>query len=137
MKNDFFVFDTNTLISSALIKNSTNSQAIDKAILLGTIAFSQSTFEEFTEVLFRKKFDKYFSGDDERWILVDRLEANSKLFTPDLIIKDCRDPKDNKFLELAISASAACIITGDKDLLVLHPFKRIPILNAVDFISSF
>lgn len=137
MKNNFFVFDTNTLISSALIKNSTNSKAIDKAILLGTIAFSQSTFEEFTEVLFRKKFDKYFSGDDERWILINRLEANSKLFTPDLIIKDCRDPKDNKFLELAISASAACIITGDKDLLVLHPFRKISISNAVDFIRSF
>jgi len=137
MKINFFVFDTNTLISSALIKNSTNSKAIDKAIALGTIAVSQSTFEEFTEVIFRKKFDKYFSGDEERWSILNRLEANSKLFTPDTIVKDCRDPKDNKFLELAISANASCLITGDKDLLVLHPFRNIPILNAVDFIDSF
>lgn len=137
MKIDFFVFDTNTLISSALIKNSTNSKAIDKAIASGTIAVSQSTFEEFTEVLFRKKFDRYFSGDEERWSILNRLEANSKLFTPDFIITDCPDPKDNKFLELAISANASCIITGDKDLLVLNPFRGIPILNAVDFLFSF
>jgi len=137
MKIDFFVFDTNTLISSALIKNSTNSKAIDIAIALGTIAVSQSTLEEFTEVLFRKKFDRYFSGDEERWSILHKLEANSKLFAPDLIITDCRDPKDNKFLELAIAANASCIITGDKDLLILHPFRNVPILNAVDFIDSF
>lgn len=137
MKIDFFVFDTNTLISSALIKNSTNSKAIDIAIALGAIAVSQSTLEEFTEVLFRKKFDRYFSGDEERWSILYKLEANSRLFAPDLIIMDCRDPKDNKFLELAIAANASCIITGDKDLLVLHPFRNVPILNAVDFIDSF
>lgn len=41
----------------------------------------------------------------------------------------CRDPKDNKYLELALSGKADCIITGDKDLLVLHPFDNIPILT--------
>ena len=59
-------------------------------------------------------------------------------------ITDCRDPKDNKFLELAVSANASCIITGDKDLLILNPclpnrqaFRSIPILNAVDFLNNF
>jgi len=52
-------------------------------------------------------------------------------------INDCRDPKDNKFLDLAISANASCIITGDKDLLMLNPFRGIPIINAVDFINNF
>jgi len=37
----------------------------------------------------------------------------------------CRDPKDNKFLELALEVNAACIVTGDKDLLVLNPFENI------------
>ncbi|MEJ7684799.1 MAG: putative toxin-antitoxin system toxin component, PIN family [Segetibacter sp.] len=84
------------------------------------------------EVLFRPKFDKYFLNDEERWVIINKLEINAKLFAPDISITDCRDPKDNKFLELAISANASCIITGDKDLLVLHPFRGIPILNAVD-----
>lgn len=59
-------------------------------------------------------------------------------------ITECRDPKDDKFLELAVSADVSCIVTGDKDLLILHPcllnrqaFRNIPILNATDFINIF
>jgi len=59
------------------------------------------------------------------------------LFAPEIEITDCRDPKDNKFLELAVTANASCIITGDDDLLVLHPFRNIPILNASDFLNNF
>jgi len=131
------VLDTNSLISAALIPNSANRKALDKAIGLGVIAVSNKTIDELIEVLFRDKFDKYFLSNDERWIIINKLEINSKLFAPDVSITDCRDSKDNKFLELAISANASCIITGDKDLLVLHPFRGIPILNAVDFINIF
>jgi putative PIN family toxin of toxin-antitoxin system len=52
-------------------------------------------------------------------------------------ITACRDLKDNKFLELAIAANASCIITGDKDLLALHPFREISILTANDFLNNF
>ena len=52
-------------------------------------------------------------------------------------ITECRDPNDDKFLELAVSTNASCIVTGDKDLLVLHPFRGIPILNAADFFNNF
>lgn len=48
-----------------------------------------------------------------------------------------RDPKDDKFLELAKSAHADCIVTKDDDLLVLHPFDGIPILNVTDFLNRF
>ena len=61
---------------------------------------------------------------------------NATLFTPGLFITDCCDPKDNKFLELAVAANASCLITGDNDLLVLHPFRNIPILNATDFLNN-
>lgn len=43
-------------------------------------------------------------------------------------ITACRDPKDNKFLELAISGRATHIVTGDTDLLALHPFRGIQIV---------
>jgi putative PIN family toxin of toxin-antitoxin system len=135
--NDFFMFDTNSLISASLIPTSINRQALDKAIDLGELAISNTTMEELIEVLFRKKFDKYFIDDEERFLFINKLEINSKIFSPSITINDCRDPKDNKFLELAISANASCLITGDKDLLVLHPFRGIPILNAVDFINKF
>jgi putative PIN family toxin of toxin-antitoxin system len=132
-----FVFDTNSLVSAALIPNSTNRKALDKAIDLGVIAVSSKTIDEFVEVLFRQKFDKYFLNNNERWVIIDKLEANSKLFVSTISITDCRDPKDNKFLELAISANASCIITGDDDLLVLHPYRGIPILNAANFLNNF
>jgi uncharacterized protein len=52
-------------------------------------------------------------------------------------IKACRDPKDDKFLELAKSANADCIVTKDDDLLVLNPFESIPILNVTAFLNRF
>jgi uncharacterized protein len=52
-------------------------------------------------------------------------------------IQACRDPKDDKFLELAKSANADCIITKDVDLLILHPFEGIPIFKPSDFLNWF
>lgn len=56
---------------------------------------------------------------------------------PDEKIFVCRDPKDNKYLDLANHYNASCIITGYKDLLILHPFKNISILAAADFLKTF
>jgi len=135
--NNLFVFDTNSLISATLIKGSVSRKALDKALNIGELAISNSTLEELIEVLFRKKFDKYFMNDDERLLFINKIEVNAKLFEPKISFTLCRDPKDNKFLELAISAKAACIITGDEDLLVLNPFCEIPILNAAYFLNNF
>ena len=129
--------DTNSLISAALIPTSINRQAFNKVIDLGKLAISNNTTEELIEVLFREKFDKYFINDEERFVFVNKIEVNSKLFTIDISFNVCRDSKDNKFVELVISANASCIIKGDKDLLVLHPFREIPILNATDFLNNF
>ena len=49
---------------------------------------------------------------------------------------NCRYPKDNKFLEIALSAKASAIITGDQDLLVLYPNNDIPIINAATFLGQ-
>jgi predicted nucleic acid-binding protein len=48
----------------------------------------------------------------------------------------CRDPKDDQYLALAINGGAECIVTGDEDLLVLHPFRSIPILTARSFLEK-
>ncbi|MGK7944795.1 MAG: putative toxin-antitoxin system toxin component, PIN family, partial [Microcystaceae cyanobacterium] len=45
-------------------------------------------------------------------------------------------PKDNKYLELAVNGQAELIITGDQDLLVLHPFQSIDIITVNDFLIS-
>ena len=132
-----FVFDTNCLVSASILPNSSVRHAFDKAVKSGLIASSQKVFEEYTEVLFRRKFDKYFVSIDERLFIINLIVTKLRNFSPTEIIKECRDPKDNKYLELAVAANASCIITGDKDLLILHPFRGIPILSAVDFINNF
>ena len=135
--NEFFLFDTNSLVSASLIGGTMTAMAMDRAVISGKLAFSNATMDELVEVLFRGKFDKYFLNDEEKWSAIQRISLNAVFFFPAESITDCRDPKDNKFLELAIAANASCIITGDKDLLILHPFRGIPILNATDFLNNF
>lgn len=135
--NKVFVFDTNSLISAALIPESVNKKALLKAINLGILAISNQTLAEFVEVLFREKFDSYFKNDGERWEIIDEIYLGSEFFVPNVSIRACRDPKDDKYLELAVSVQADCIVTGDKNLLVLHPFRSIPIMNASDFLENF
>jgi len=60
----------------------------------------------------------------------------SSILEPAIEVKDCRDPDDNRILECAVSGAADAIITGDKDLLVLHPFRGIPILTVRQFLDS-
>ncbi len=136
MKNEVFVIDTNTLISAFLFKYSNPRKAFDRATEIGKIAVDIETYNEFRDVLLQPKFNTYISPESKLLILKEfkELIVFSEISES---ITVCRDPKDNKFLELAISANASCLITGDKDLLVLHPFRNIPILNAVDFINSF
>ena len=88
-------------------------------------------------VLLRKKFDKYLPDKSERLALIHRISNASILVKPEISITACRDPNDNKFLELAVAAKASCIITGDDDLLILNPFREIPIMNTSDFLSRF
>jgi predicted nucleic acid-binding protein len=52
------------------------------------------------------------------------------------MIEACRDPKDNKVLEVAVNGQATCIVTGDEDLRILHPFRGIPILTPAEFLAT-
>jgi putative PIN family toxin of toxin-antitoxin system len=65
--------------------------------------------------------------------IIDDFIALAYVVKPTVEIVECRDPNDDKLLELACSANAKCIITGDQDLLVLNPFRGIPIKTAVQF----
>lgn len=55
---------------------------------------------------------------------------------PTLEIHECRDPKDNHLLALAAGAGAQFLITGDRDLLVLNPFRRVRIQSPREFLES-
>jgi putative PIN family toxin of toxin-antitoxin system len=97
---------------------------------------SESTFNEFADVFIRPKFDPYLSSE-KRLSIIEDLKDTIRILPVTTSIKACRDSKDDKYLELAVEAGAEYIITGDKDLLVLHPFQNIPILTAADFLKQF
>ena len=124
-----FVFDTNVIVSALLLQRSVVRQAFDKAIEQGKLLASQVVVEELNEVLRRKGFHKYVT-EDERIEFITALVREAILVEITDTVTECRDPKDNRFLELAVSGQATCIVSGDDDLLVLHPFRGIPVLTS-------
>ena len=84
----------------------------------------------------RPKLRRLF-GD---WEFVDGLKAlvsAAELVRIGDPIRVCRDPDDDKFLEVAVYGSAECIVSGDRDLLDLHPFRRIPIYSPSSFLAIY
>ena len=131
-----FVVDTNVLISALLFKTSVPFQAIELAEKQGIILYSEATLNELEQVLNRKKFNKYLSLEDRQVFLL-KFISSSQLVSITENITVCRDEKDNKFLELAVSGNANVIVTGDLDLLILNPFQAVEILTPDMFIDIF
>jgi uncharacterized protein len=131
-----FVFDTNAIISGLLLPDSKPSQAFDRAQDQGAIIISIPILTELNEVLSRKKFDKYISeAKRKRFLAVMAKEAELIEITEE--VAECRDPKDNKILELAVCGNADCIISGDNDLLELNPFRGIAVLKPDEFLNKY
>lgn len=130
-----FVFDTNAIVSAVLLRNSVARHAFDKAREQGALLVSQPTVQEINEILRRRKFDKYLL-EEERIEFITTLVREAILIDITENVSECRDPKDDKFLELAVSGKAECIVSGDDDLLSLHPFRGIPILTPRQFLDE-
>ncbi len=131
------VVDCNVLISAALSKTGASAQAIKRAEDFHQIILSEKTLREFSDTLLKTKFDKYFRPIDVRFAIISRYSSKCELIVPFHRVKVCRDPNDDMYLELALSGKANCVITGDPDLLVLHPFENIPIISPKDFLNRF
>ncbi|MFZ4683451.1 MAG: putative toxin-antitoxin system toxin component, PIN family [Terrimicrobiaceae bacterium] len=129
-----WVVDTNTLISHLLLPESIPTQAVRKALDLGDLLVSDATLEELTRVLARPKFEKYLPANERRefFNLLSRVARRIEIRRP---VAACRDVRDDKFLEVAINGKANAIISGDLDLLALHPFLGIPILTPRQFLD--
>lgn len=95
---------------------------------------SDAMSEELGRVLIRSRFDRYVSLE-ERDELFDGLMRDSEDIEITESIQVCRDPKDDRILELAVNGDAAYIVTGDADLLILNPFRDIEILRPADFLA--
>lgn len=130
------VVDTNVLVSRLLVPESLPGRAVRSVVLHEEMLVSEPTISELAQVLGRPKFDRYVSAAARRRFLAEL----AGFATPIPIlrrIRACRDPRDDKFLELAINGSADAILTGDEDLLALHPFQGIAILTPAEWLRSY
>ena len=127
------MFDSNVLVSALLLSDSKPRHALEVALQKGRVLLSFATLAELYEVLGRKKFHRYINEEDVRNFLA-ALTREAEWVEVDVRIGVCRDPKDDKFLEVAVSGHATHIITGDSDLLALNPFRGIEILPPHGFL---
>ena len=136
MRSNFrAVLDTNVAVSAALLRRSTPRRALDLVIDHGTLLISIATLAELSEVLGRPRFNRYVS-EDTRHEFLEMLVREAELIEVTERLTLCRDPKDDKFLELAVSGGATHIISGDNDLLALHPFGGVAIVSPQDFLTE-
>jgi putative PIN family toxin of toxin-antitoxin system len=129
------VIDTGVVVSALLLPRSVPRKAFDRAASEGKLLLSEATLAELDEVLRRPKFNRYLP-EDKRLEFLSVLVRDAVIVEIAASITECRDPKDNKFLELAVDGRATHLITGDSDLLDMHPFRGIAILSPKDFVAQ-
>ena len=97
---------------------------------------SRETTSELIRVLTYPRFD--LSNDEQEDLLADYLpRCETVVVSKPLVIPQCRDPFDRPFLELALSAQADALITGDNDLLSLAQIFPVPILTPRSFRETY
>ena len=123
-----WVIDTNVLVSWVLRPHSVPARVVRRAGGLGRLLFSRATHGELLSVMRRSKFDAYVQLDRRLALLV-KLDDLIDWVVPTRPIRACRDPKDDQILEVAVHGNADALITGDADLLALHPFLDLQLFS--------
>ena len=128
------VIDTNVWISRLLLADSVAARAVDNALSRFEVVVSEASVEELAGVLSREKFDRYVSLQDREEFLRRVLQVTTMVSVLSEIT-DCRDPKDNRFLALALDSESDCIVSCDADLLALNPWRGIEIVSPGAFLA--
>lgn len=121
VKKPLLVIDTNVWISGVLLKTGTPAMLIRRSLQFAQPVFTSETFTELEERLWRPKFDRYVTIEQRKRLLHDIKAVAQWIIVPENIANQSfsRDRDDDKFIHAALVTKAECLITGDKDLLVL------------------
>lgn len=90
---------------------------------------------ELLDVFARPNLARFLMPDLREEVLA-LIDTFGVFFAPAERVTDCRDAKDNKYLELALAADAGTIVSGDADLLVLDPWRGIRILKPATYLAD-
>ena len=134
MARERVVLDTNALVSRLLLPESPPGRAVRRAVDESDVLMSAATLAELADVLSRPKFDRYVTIEERQGFLR-RLGEIAELVEIVSPVRACRDPRDDKFPEVAVSGGADFIVTGDADLLALDPFGGIAILTPAAYLA--
>lgn len=128
------VVDTNVFVSAAIKANSLPFLVVRWIDRHDGLLKSAVTEQEVLAVLLRPQIAAVTNRSFRDGL--SKMLARAELITIKERIAACRDPKDDKFLELAVNGGADLIVSGDADLLVLHPFREIPIVTPAAFVQG-
>jgi len=132
MKAERVVLDTNVLISAVLSPHGKTFACLSWVLDNATLLTSRELLDELDTRLARAKFNKYVDDGRRRAFVAD-LAFTAVLVEVRGVVKLCRDPDDDKLLEIIVAGGADCLVTGDQDLLVFNPFQGVPILTPAGF----
>ena len=125
------VVDTNVFVSAALKDVSWPGNTIRWVWRFGGLLKTPVTENEVLAVLQRPRIAPKIAPD---FLDTVRLVcAAAELVTITERVTGCRDPDDDKFLELAVNGRADVTVSGDDDLLILDTFRGIPIITPAAF----
>jgi putative PIN family toxin of toxin-antitoxin system len=128
------VVDTNIFVSSVLKANSFPFLVVRWIDQHAGLLKSPATEQEILNVLGRPHIAAVTIPSFRQDLA--KLLAKAEMVTIVERIVACRDPTDDKFLELAVNGRADLMVTGDGDLLALDPFRDIPILTPAAFLHG-
>jgi uncharacterized protein len=131
------VIDTQVLLRATLNPRSLPAKIIFELGHLYILALSPGIRAEVEDVLNRPKLRSKFPGlTNETVARTLALLDDAQQVVPESVPNVSRDPKDDIFLATAIASAASYLISEDNDLLVLHPYQGIQIVNALAFLKS-
>jgi putative PIN family toxin of toxin-antitoxin system len=128
------VLDASTLVGALLKADSVPEKALMLARARATICMSASVAAEIAEVFARPRFADALPSSRVTLVLEIVMGA-ARWYHPKQAVSDCRDAKDNKYLELALEAQAEIIVSSDQDLFSLNPWRGIAIIAPAEFLA--
>jgi uncharacterized protein len=126
------VVDTNLMIR-ALLSSGPARRFVELAPLSHQLLYHAEQLLELRDVAARPRLNIATEAVNE---LIDRIQRYGQPIESELDVPgDCRDPKDNYILAMALGGAAEIILTEDEDLIVLHPWRQIRIMRLFQFLK--